>query len=206
MRSAPWRPIQALPCPVRSCGPAKARTLVASLAISLALTGCVHKTRWTPPASTLAPVDLEPLPDAATASTIAEVRPPDWIPPESAEEAPKRPARRRPAPAPTHDAAGAQQPAQVASAAEPAALAIGSLSSGGDATPQAQQQARELILTIEKRVAALPRSVVNQQKPQIKQVTHFVKQAQQALDSGDAEGAVTLATKARLLMDDIEKR
>jgi hypothetical protein len=37
-------------------------------------------------------------------------------------------------------------------------------------------------------------------------VRHFLDQAQQALNSGDADGAMNLATKAKLLMDDLEKK
>jgi hypothetical protein len=33
-----------------------------------------------------------------------------------------------------------------------------------------------------------------------------VEQAQQALTSGDSDGAINLATKARVLMDDLEKK
>jgi len=36
-------------------------------------------------------------------------------------------------------------------------------------------------------------------------VRNFRKDAQEALKSGDAEGAKTLATKAKLLLDDLEK-
>ncbi len=35
-------------------------------------------------------------------------------------------------------------------------------------------------------------------------VRNFQKQAQQALKTGDAEGAKTLATKGKLLLDDLE--
>ena len=139
---------------------------------------------------------------------IAEVSPPELVPVQPAQP-PKRPARRRPTPASTpKDNPGGQPqpPVQVASAAEPAELAIGSLSTGGDAAPQVQQQARDQIASIQKRIAALPHSVANQQKSQLKQVNNFLKQAQQALNSGDAEGALTLGTKARVIMDDIEKK
>jgi hypothetical protein len=37
-------------------------------------------------------------------------------------------------------------------------------------------------------------------------VRNFLEQAQQALNSGDADGATNLATKARLLMDEVEKQ
>jgi hypothetical protein len=114
---------------------------------------------------------------------------------------PPPPARRRrrvvPAPPP---------PVQVASAPETAAVAIGSLSTGPDATSQSQQQAKDLIASIQKRIAALPAATAAAQQTQVRQVKQFLDQAQQALTSGDAEGAKNLATKAKLLMDDIEKK
>jgi hypothetical protein len=96
-------------------------------------------------------------------------------------------------------------PPQVASAAEPAA-AIGSLSSGGDSVGQSQQQAKDLIASILKRIAALPAKTADSKKGEVRQVKRFLDQAQQALNSGDADGAKNLATKAGLLMDDLEKK
>jgi ribosomal protein S20 len=98
---------------------------------------------------------------------------------------------------------------QVASA-EPAApspeeTAIGALSSGGDSNPKAQQDAAELIASIEKRLNALSAHKVDAEKAQISKIKNFQRQAQEALTSGDAEGAKTLATKAKLLLDDLEK-
>jgi hypothetical protein len=90
--------------------------------------------------------------------------------------------------------------------AGPAELAIGSLSTGGDVTPEVQQQAQEMIASLLKRIAGLPAKTAEAQRRQIRQVRHFLDQAQQALSSGDAEGARNLATKARQLMDDLQKR
>jgi hypothetical protein len=80
------------------------------------------------------------------------------------------------------------------------------LSNGDEATAQTQQQAQEMIASILKRIAALPSKTANAQKREISKIRHFLDQAQQALNSGDAEGANNLATKARLLMDDLEKK
>jgi hypothetical protein len=96
---------------------------------------------------------------------------------------------------------------QVASAPEPAALAaIGTLSTGGDAAPQSQQEAQDLVASIRRRIAALPARTADAQKKEIRQIQNFIDQAQKALKSGDAEGAKNLATKAKLLMDDLEKK
>ena len=46
---------------------------------------------------------------------------------------------------------------------------------------------------------------VDAEKAQISKIRNFQRQAQEALTSGDLEGAKTLATKAKLLLDDLEK-
>jgi hypothetical protein len=117
---------------------------------------------------------------------------------------PATPPRRRP---PTAPVPPPQPPVQVAGNVAPDAgtVAIGALSTGGNASTQSQQEARNLIASIMKRLAALPAKKADAQKNQVRQVRRFLDQAQRALDSGDAEGAKTLATKAKLLMDDVEK-
>jgi ElaB/YqjD/DUF883 family membrane-anchored ribosome-binding protein len=92
-------------------------------------------------------------------------------------------------------------PAIVGAAEE---SAIGELSAGGDSTPQTQQDAKELIATSEHRLNNYS-PAARQQQEQLRKVRYFLKQARQALSSGDAEGARTLATKAKLLLDDLAK-
>jgi predicted acylesterase/phospholipase RssA len=87
---------------------------------------------------------------------------------------------------------------------EPGAI-IGSLTAGGDATPEKKQRAGDLIADLEKRLAALSNDIAKKQRDGITRVRNFEREARKALDSGDAEGAVTLATKAKLLLDDIVK-
>ncbi|RSL19288.1 hypothetical protein EDE15_4950 [Edaphobacter aggregans] len=109
----------------------------------------------------------------------------------------RRPAAKTPAPEP---------PVQVASA-EPATeeAAIGALTSGGEANPKSQQEAAEMIAANEKRLNGLSAQMSDEQKAQISKVKNFQRQAQEALNSGDVEGAKTLATKAKLLLDDLLK-
>ena len=170
--------------------------LGAVLLVSLALSGCRHKTHWVPPTTSTAPVEIEPGPEPQAPPMIAEVSPPVFIPPVHAETPKKQPRKSKPKETPP--------PVQIA-AADPA-LSLGSLSPGGDANPQALQQVRDLIVSIQKRVSALPHAIASQEKSALRQVSNFLKQAQVAVDSGDADGGSNLATKARLLMDDIEKR
>ena len=166
------------------------------------LAGCHHRSLRTPlPHGVLAPVPLEEVAPPASPPLIAELPPPE-LKPLPPPPPPKPTPRRKPA-TPKEET---QPPTQVASAAEPAELAIGDLSTGGDAAPQSQQQAKDLIASIVKRIAALPKKTIDGQRKQVGQVKHFLQQAEQALKTGDADGAMNLATKAKLLMDDLEKR
>jgi hypothetical protein len=87
----------------------------------------------------------------------------------------------------------------------PEETAIGALSLGGEANPRSQQEAAELLSSVERRLSGLPTSKAKAEKAQVSRIINFQRQAQAALDSGDAEGAKTLATKAKLLLDDLEK-
>lgn len=84
--------------------------------------------------------------------------------------------------------------------------AIGELTAGGAANPQAQQEAADLIASIEKRLDTMPAQMLRRQRTQISKIRNFWQQAREALNSGDAEGAKTLATKAKLLLDDLDKQ
>ena len=99
---------------------------------------------------------------------------------------------------------------QLASAEPPPAeagiAALGALTpGGGDQSPRARQEAADLIAATEKRMNALPKDTVKAQAAQINKVRNFLREAQSALRSGDAEGARTLAMKGKLLLDDVEK-
>lgn len=176
------------------------RSSAVSLLLVAGLAGCHRKqVAYTIPHGALAPVDLEPIPLPESPDLIATLPTPELEPLPIPPPPPKPAARKRPTP--KEDA----QP-QGAGAPETAALAIGALSAGGAATQQTQQQAQGLIDSIFKRIAALPAYTADTQKKQVRQIRNFVDQAQKALNSGDAEGANNLATKARLLMDDLEKK
>ncbi len=107
-------------------------------------------------------------------------------------------------------------PVQVASNVAPAPSAagsaagadtvIGALTPGGaDQTPQARQDAQELLMSTDRRLNALPAQTQQTQKAQVSQIRNFLRQGLDALKAGDAEGAKTLALKAKLLLDDLEK-
>ena len=100
----------------------------------------------------------------------------------------------------------ATAPVLVASAGPaPEASAIGALTPAGNDGPQQRKEAADLIAALGKRLEGLPADVKEKQKDQIVRVMNFRRQAQAALDAGDVDGGLTLATKAKLLLDDLVK-
>jgi hypothetical protein len=87
----------------------------------------------------------------------------------------------------------------------PAAAVIGSLTEGGEEAPQEQHKAEDAIVEVEKRLAGVPRATLESQKGGVTRVRSFLRQAREALKTGDADGALTLATKAKVLLDDLLK-
>jgi hypothetical protein len=154
-----------------------------------------------------APVELASAPEPENPPLLEEP-PTEEMPVPIAEAAATPRPRRRPTPrqAAPVTTAPANAPTQVASAeGVDEESAIGALTAGGDATPQTRQEATELIASNDKRLKALPASIVKSQRSQINKILNFQRQAQEALNSGDAEGAKTLATKAKLLLYDLDR-
>lgn len=172
------------------------------LGLAVGLGGCRHKTQIAPLPPVMAPVALEKIPEPDNLPNVETT--PDKLPPVPVATNVK-PKRERKKPAPKVTVPAAPEPAQVASAEPPAEeTAIGTLT-GGEATPQAKQEAEDLITSSEKRLNGLSAQKAEEEKAQVSKVKNFLKDAQEALKTGDAEGAKTLATKAKLLLDDLEK-
>ena len=64
--------------------------------------------------------------------------------------------------------------------------------------------ATDLIASNDKRLKQLSEKAKAQQD-QVSKIRNFQRQAQDALKSGDAEGAKTLASKALLLLNDLDR-
>jgi len=168
--------------------------------LTVGLGGCRHRPQLAPLPPVMSPVALEdiPEPDNLPMVEIPQIKLPPV--PVATNAKPKR-ERKKPAPKPV-----TPEPVQVASAAPPPEeTAIGALTAGGEASPQTKQEAADLIASSEKRLNALSAQKAEEEKAQVSKVKNFLKDAQEALKSGDAEGAKTLATKAKLLLDDLEK-
>lgn len=170
--------------------------------LMVGLGGCRHKAVVAPLPPVLSPVALE---DIHEPENLPDVEAPQIkLPPVPYASNAGRPKRERKKP----KAVPTPEPAQVTSVPpekSPEETAIGALTAGGEANPQTKQEAADLITSIEKRLNALSPQKAEEEKAQVSKVKNFWKDAQEALKSGDAEGAKTLATKAKLLLDDLEK-
>ncbi|HMG02270.1 MAG TPA: hypothetical protein VK596_04000 [Edaphobacter sp.] len=174
-------------------------------ALVFGVSGCRHK-----------PV-LPPLPPIA--EPLVLVTPPAQVPPPMIEPpqvdlppvpvasgaSPRRERRHRPTPPNTPATAQTNMGETPAATISPEDVAIGALSLGGEANPRAQQEAAELLASIERRLNSLSPAKERTDKAQISRIRNFQRQAQGALNTGDVEGAKTLGTKAKLLLDDLEK-
>jgi len=151
-------------------------------------------------------VALEEIPEPQNLPMVEA--PPEKLPPVPVSAEAGKPKRRKKQPPKIVVPPEPVPETQVASAAggvpSPDA-AVGALTAGGETNPQTKQEAEDLIASIDKRLNALPAQKVEEEKAQVSKVRNFWKDAQDALKSGDAEGAKTLATKAKLLLDDLEK-
>jgi len=173
------------------------------------LQGCDQKARQVQ-AQTLAPpiVDTPP-PKPATVST-AELPPPvvgpdpsqaaAVTPPPAPVEPPKKPAHR---PKKTAPATTPPPPTQEAAnpAPSPSVSAIGELSGG--ASGDQRSQTEETINVTEKGINAITRSLSDAEAKTAAQIHEFLKQAREALNSGDVDGALTLAKKAKVLLAEL---
>ena len=73
------------------------------------------------------------------------------------------------------------------------------------ASPGKKQKAADAIAAAEKSLSGIPPPTSDEQRESLNRVRTFIRQAQDALNSGDAEGATQLATKAKVLLDDLAK-
>jgi hypothetical protein len=96
-------------------------------------------------------------------------------------------------------------PAQV----QPAAVsnsAIGLLTTGDSASGErTKHETADLIGATQQGLSAIKRALSNDEKATRDQIHNYLKQAQQALENGDADGAHLLATKAKVLLDELMK-
>ena len=164
--------------------------------LPLLLAGCFHKTR-----STQAPPLAPPIENTPAAVPAPSEPPPPAAPVPSppapnastqTKETPKPPVRHK-KPLPNNT--------QQASSGSPGVSAIGQLSSGG--VSDLRQQTLNSITATERGLNGIGRNLNGQEQKTAAQIREFLKQARAALNSGDADGAHTLAAKAGVLLGEL---
>jgi hypothetical protein len=205
-------------------------TWTVSTLILVSLTACSHfrprsnQQAQAPPLQTgqgelekEAKKNQQPPPDSTLPQPTAQVTPPP-LPPAKQPKV-KRPKRSKTsdkpadknlaaAPAPTQQAANtgpSVPPEQSAAQAQAAPVSpIGQLTAGDSATQaKAKQDTLNLISTTEQGMGNIKRALSDDEQATLLRVRTFIKQAKQALDTGDSDGALTLATKAKLLLEEL---
>lgn len=83
---------------------------------------------------------------------------------------------------------------------------IGQLTIGDSAMGErTKHDTADLIASTTQGVNAIKRTLTPEEKITAEQIHTFLRQAQQALDNGDTDGGNKLATKAKLLLDELTK-
>ena len=159
----------------------------------------------TPLASPLPPPSAQnvPLPPPTPKKVKHKPKPPAAKPADTAQTPAAAGASQSPA-------TGSQASAQATPPPAPATVGtpspIGQLTTGDSAMGEkAKRETADLIGGTEQGLNGIKRSLSTEEKVTAAQIRTFLKQAQQALDNGDTDGAHTLATKAKLLLDELTK-
>jgi hypothetical protein len=193
------------------CGPERNHrglAVVALLVLLPIMQGCDQKAKTTQNQTLAPPIVDAPPPKPATVST-ADLPPPVVGNPQPSEpataDANAKPAT--PPKKPSHKKTAAQsQPTQEAANPAPSSSvsAIGELSGG--ASGDQRTQTEEMINATEKGVNAINRKLSDSEVKTAAQIHEFLKQAREALTSGDVDGATTLAKKAKVLLAELNSQ
>jgi hypothetical protein len=184
--------------------------LLPLLALMPLMQGCDHKTKPVQAQTqTLAPPIVDTPPSKPATVETADLPPPVVGNPEPAPSTapdastkpatppkkPSHPKKNTPAPQPTQEASNAS--------GKPSVSAIGELSGG--ASGDQRSQTEEMISSTEKGVNAITRALNDSETKTAAQIHQFLKQAKEALDTGDVDGALTLAKKAKVLLAELNQ-
>lgn len=117
------------------------------------------------------------------------------------------PSTSAPAPASAPPAAAQATPPQTTAPEHVGTVSpIGQLTTGDSAMEEKTKRATiDLIGETQQGLAAIKRALSAEEKVTAAQIRTFLKQAEQALDNGDTDGAQGLATKAKQLLDELTK-
>jgi outer membrane biosynthesis protein TonB len=195
---------------------------IAVLALLCVITGCRQKPEAMPPPAAEAPIlPLSTLANSAPLPQLPEPDAPKVNPPEPdvAQQPPPpppktlhhkaKPADSAPTQAQTTKDTPAQTPAtdQPASADEPPEMSpIGQLSStSGSSSVQTRHDIQDEITATESGLNGIKRTLTADEQTTATQIRTFLAKAKQALEQDDLDGAHTLLTKAKVLLEELTK-
>jgi hypothetical protein len=165
----------------------------------LLLTGCFHKTQVAQNQPLAPPIEDTPPPKPEPAPT--NLPPPVVTIPEQPQEQQITPPAEPVKKVPRHKKPQNTN-TQIATAAPPAPVpAIGNLTTNDP--PTMRQSTDALIEQTEKSLKGITRKLDDEEQKISAQITEYIKQARDALKTGDVDGAHNLATKAKLLLDEL---
>jgi hypothetical protein len=181
------------------------------------LTGCFHVFHWHPVQPVAPPIDTasKQAPPAIEHppldATIPSVPLASGAPVHPALKPRPRTRRKKPGSGNSEQVASAQQapgnaqqvPANPPPAASetPGVSAVGQLSSGERS--DLRQQTEESIAVIDRGLNGIGRQLSEPEQKTAAQIREYLKQAREALASGDVDGARTLAAKAKVLLGEL---
>ena len=167
--------------------------------LPLVLTGCFHKTQLAqnqplaPPIEDTPPPKPEPSPTNLPPPVVTIPEQPQQQQVTPPPEPVKKPARHKKPP---------NTNTQIASASAPAPVpAAGNLTSNDP--PNMRQSTDALIEQTEKSLNGITRKLNEQEQKTAAQIREFIKQAREALTAGNIDGANSLATRAKVLLDEL---
>jgi len=180
----------------------KLRIAQAALLLAILPCGCVHKEKAQvqPP---LAP-PIEDAPPSKPDNAPVNLPPPVvTIPQQTPPKVTQAPPPPAPKPAPRHHKKQSEGTQEAENNPPPEVSAAGQLSTG-DPNDQRQQTSDSLSDT-EHKLNTIGRKLDDQEQKTSAQIREFIKEARAALDTGDVEGAKTLAQKAKVLLSELTK-
>ena len=165
----------------------------------------------TPLASPLPPPSAQSVPQLPPPQTKKvhghKVKTPPAKPADTAQTPPAASGTASPQAGASGTQASAQAPTpQQAAAGVGTGSPIGQLTTGDSASGEkSKHETADLMSETQQGLNGIKRSLSTEEKATVAQIRNYLKQAQQALDTGDTFGANLLATKAKTLLDELTK-
>ena len=213
---------------IAGCAEKKAKTAPPAQAQAPSLEAGKAGALYPPPLTQPSAQPAKPTPPPAPTVAKAEPAPPPPPPPANAGKATSKhkskPSAAKSASSPSSSTAGSTDTAaaaqlgtttsgqadaatDVATAGEPAAASpIGQLTTGDTAGhTHPRKDTSDLITNTENGLNSIKRTLTPQEQETATQIRTFLTKAKQALGNEDLDGAFTLATKAKVLLDELNK-